>query len=90
MLYVARCRLCNFLMLSTDVSLIKELIAGHFYKSHGCSCGFVADVPLKDFEEVSIVRIRNKLTIQTLKAVVKNPHFWHTYRNQHLLAKATP
>ena len=88
MLYVVRCRLCNFLMLSVSSWMIKQRIAEHFTKSHGSDYLFVADVPLKDFEEVTIVRIRDKDTIQMLLKASKTKRFYHVYRNSKLLAQA--
>lgn len=88
MLYVVKCRLCNFLMLSVSVSTIKQQIAGHFTKSHGLDYLFVADVPLKDFEDVAVVRIRDKTAIKMLLKASKSKRFYHVYRNHRRLAEA--
>lgn len=75
-------------MLSIDVSMIKQRIAGHFTKSHRLDYGFVADVPLKDFEEVMIVRIRDKAKVEMLLKASKSKRFYHVYRNHLRLAQS--
>jgi len=92
MLYLAVCRCCNFLMVASDVGLIKELISDHAEGSHKLEMPLsVSETPIKDFEELAnIVRIRNRTDILMLKQVVKSPQFWNTFRNQQKLAKAKP
>jgi len=43
---------------------------------------------LRDFEEVLIFRVRDSLEVARIKEAVKNPKFWHSYRNHARLAKA--
>jgi len=89
MLYVGKCHLCGFLLMAEDVLAFKQKIASHFDKSHRIDFGaFVADVPLRDFEEVLIFRVRDSLEVARIKEAVKNPKFWHSYRNHARLAKA--
>ena len=89
MLYIGVCALCGFLMIAEDILAFKQEIASHFDKSHGADFGaFVSHVPLKEFEEILIVRIRNKQEIAMVKESMKNPKFWHTFRNRTALAKA--
>lgn len=76
-------------MIATDVLAFKQRIAGHFDTSHGADFGaFVSHVPLKEFEEILIFRIRDKQEIATIKESMKNPTFWHTFRNRYALAEA--
>jgi len=83
MLYLAVCRSCNFLMIASDVGLIKELISDHAERSHKLAVPlFVSHTPLKDFEELAnIVRVRNSTDILMLKQIVKSPQFWNAFRN---------
>ena len=89
MLYVGVCALCGFLVIADDVLAFKQEIATHFDKSHGSDFGaFVSHVPLKEFEQMLIVRIRDIQEIATIKESMKNPKFWHTFRNRYALALA--
>jgi len=92
MLYLAVCRSCNFLMVASDVKLIKENIADHVERSHKLAMPlFVAETPIKDFEEfANIVRITNPTDILMIKQAIKSPQFWNVFRNQVKLAKAKP
>jgi len=83
MLYLAVCRSCNFLMLSRDVGLIKELISDHAERSHKIEMPLsVSQTPLKDFEEFAkILRVKNPSDILMIKQSVKSPQFWNAFRN---------
>jgi len=83
MLYLAVCRCCNFLMVASDVGLIKELISDHAEGSHKLEMPLsVSETPIKDFEEfANIVRVRNPTDILMIKQAVKSPHFWNAFRN---------
>jgi len=83
MLCLAVCRCCNFLMVASDVGLIKELIADHAEGSHKLEMPLpVSQIPIKDFEEfANIVRVRNRTDILMLKQSVKSPQFWNAFRN---------
>jgi len=83
MLYFAVCRSCKFLMVASDVGLIKELIADHSEKSHKLELPLsVSEIPIKDFEEfANIVRVTNPTDILMLKQSVKSPQFWNAFRN---------
>jgi len=71
------------------VLALKQEIATHFDKSHKTDFGcFLSDIPLREFEDITIVRIRDKKQIVVFKEAVKNPHFWHTFRNLNVLAEA--
>jgi len=75
--------------MSEDVLDFKQKLASHFDKSHRIDFGaFVAEVPLRDFEEVHIERVRDSLEVARIKESVKSPKFWHSYRNHVKLAKA--
>ena len=89
MLYIGVCALCGFLVTSDDVLAFKQDIATHFDKSHGADFGaFVSHVPLKEFEQIFVFRIRDVQEIATIKESMKNPKFWHTFRNRYVLAEA--
>ena len=89
MLYIGVCALCGFLVIAEDILAFKQEIATHFDKSHGAEYGaFVSHVPLREFEQMLIVRIRNKQEITMVKQSMKNPKFWHTFRNRYALALA--
>ncbi len=89
MLYLGVCALCGFLMIAEDILAFKQEIATHFDKSHGSDFGaFVSHVPLKEFEQILIVRVRDSQEIATIKEAKKNPKFWHTFRNRMVLANA--
>jgi len=76
-------------VIAEDILAFKQEIASHFDKSHGTEFGaFVSHVPLKEFEEMLIYRIRNKQEIAMVKESMKNPTFWHTFRNRMVLATA--
>lgn len=81
MLYIARCKSCNFLMMSIDVLSFKQLIASHMSKSHKLDYGFVAKIPLKDFEEVNITRVQVSADNMLFREAMKSPRFWKIYRN---------
>ena len=90
MLYCGLC-ICGFLVMAEDILAFKQEIATHFDKSHGTDFGaFVSHIPLKEFEEMFIWRIRNKQRILQIKESMKNPKFWHKTRNVTIpaLAKA--
>ncbi len=89
MLYLGICDLCGFLLIAGDILAFKQEIASHFDTSHGTDYGaFVSHVPLKEFEEILIFRIRDKQEIARVKEAKKNPKFWHTFRNRYVLAEA--
>jgi hypothetical protein len=89
MLYFGICKLCGFVVHSLDVTAFKQKIADHFDKSHKLDYGcFVADIPLREFEDVRIIRIRNPVDIRSMLQAVKNPRFWHSFRNHERLAQA--
>jgi len=89
MLYVGVCALCGFLVIAGDILAFKQEIATHFDKSHGAEFGaFVSQVPLREFEQMLIVRIRDRQEIARVKESMKNPKFWHTFRNRYVLAEA--
>jgi len=89
MLYVGVCCLCGFLVIAEDILAFKQEIASHFDKSHGTDFGaFVSHVPLREFEEIFVFRIRDKQEIARVKEAKKNPKFWHTFRNRYVLAIA--
>ena len=82
MLYCGVCDLCGFLLINEDILTFKQAIATHFDKSHGTKFGaFVSHVPLKEFEEMFIWRIRDKQQILQIKESMNNPRFWHKNRN---------
>ena len=89
MLYVGVCALCGFLIIAEDILAFKQDIASHFDKSHGTDFGaFVFHVPLREFEEILIRRIRDRQEIAMVKESMKNPKMWHTFRNRMVLARA--
>ena len=89
MLYVGVCCLCGFLVIAEDILEFKQEIASHFDKSHGTDFGaFVSHVPLREFEEIFVFRIRDRQEIARVKEAKKNPKFWHTFRNRNVLARA--
>ena len=89
MLYLGVCALCGFLVIASDILAFKQEIATHFDKSHGSDFGcFVSHIPLKEFEQILIVRIRNKQRILQIKESMKNPKMWNTFRNRMVLAIA--
>jgi len=83
MLYLAVCRCCNFLMVASDVGLIKELISDHAEGSHGVEMPLLSsETPIKDFEEfANIVRVTNPADVLMIKQSVKSPQFWNAFRN---------
>ena len=89
MLYVGVCALCGFLVIAEDILSFKQEIATHFDKSHGSDFGaLVSHIPLREFEQILIVRVRNKQEITMVKESMKNKKFWHTFRNRYVLATA--
>lgn len=89
MLYIGVCDLCGFLVIASDILAFKQEIATHFDKSHGSDFGaFVSHVPLREFEQILVFRIRDKQEIARVKEAKKNPKFWHTFRNRYALAEA--
>jgi hypothetical protein len=79
MLYVGRCR-CGFVVQSEDCQAFKSLMAGHMNRSHGQDYLFVSGVPLKDFEDFTIVRLKDKQTVKLMKAVVGTRGYWKAIR----------
>jgi len=76
-------------MIAEDILAFKQEIASHFDKSHGTDFGaFVSHVPLREFEEIFVFRIRDRQEIIRVKESMKNPKFWHTFRNRMVLATA--
>ena len=93
MLYIGVCALCGFLVIAEDILAFKQEIATHFDKSHGSDFGaFVSHIPLKEFEQISIRRVRNKQEIAMVKQSINNPKTWHTFRNsnRNALARINP
>ena len=82
MLYCGVCDLCGFLLINEDILAFKQAIATHFNKSHGYDFGcFVSHIPLREFEQIFIWKIRDKQQILQIKNSMKNPNFWHKNRN---------
>lgn len=68
----------------------KQEIATHFDTSHGSDFGcFVSHIPLKEFEQIFIFRIRDRKQILLIKEAMKNPRFWNKQRNVIIPALAT-
>lgn len=89
MLYCGVCDLCGFLLIFEDIDRFKQEIGNHFDTSHGADFGcFVSHVPLREFEEMTIFRIRDKQEIARIKMDMKNPAFWNSFRNRFALAQA--
>jgi len=89
MLYLAKCRMCNHLLHSSDSHLLKQYMASHMTKSHELDYGiFVADIPLREFEHFLVVTIRNKSEANFLKSLLAQKTFWHYYRNSNRIADA--
>ena len=89
MLYLAKCRMCNQLLHSSDSHTLKHYMASHMTKSHKLDYGiFVADIPLRDFEHFLMVTIRSKSEANFIKNLLAQKTFWHFYRNFNRLAVA--
>ena len=88
MLRLAKCKTCNQLLYSSDKQTLKQLMASHLSKSHKIDYGFVAKIPLRDFEDFVVVTIRSKREADFIKNLLKQPNFWHFYRNFNRLAVA--
>ena len=89
MLYIGVCDLCGFLLIFEDIDRFKQEVATHFDTSHGADFGcFVSNIPLREFEEINIFRIRDKKEIARIKMDMKNPAFWYSFRNRFALAEA--
>jgi len=85
MLYIAQCKLCDFLTHSTDVATFKDKVATHLDK-HGFDITFPSEMRLKSDEVVTILRIRSLNITKILLDLFKTPKFWHSYRNRNKLA----
>jgi len=89
MLYLAKCRMCNHLLYSSDKQALKHYMASHMIKSHKLGYGiFVSDIPLRDFEHFLVVAIRSKSEANFIKNLLAQKTFWHFYRNFNRLADA--
>ena len=82
MLYCGLCDLCGYLLVFEDIGRFKQEIGNHFDTSHkgdfGCFC---SGIPLKEFEQIFIWKIRGKQQIMQIKEAMKNPLFWQKQRN---------
>ncbi len=90
MLYCGVCDLCGFLLIFEDIGRFKQEIGTHFDKSHnskfGCIC---SSIPLKEFEQICIYRIRDEQEIARIKMDMQNPaEFWYSFRNRFAVATA--
>ena len=82
MLYCGLCDLCGFLLIFEDIGEFKQEIANHFDESHNSDFGcFCSSLPLREFEQIFIWKIRDKKQIILTKEAMKNPRFWHKQRN---------
>lgn len=79
-LYVGRCKHCGFQVHSEDLSAFKSLMGSHLNKSHGEDYLFTSEIPLKDFENFTIARIRDTEVIATLLSVFRNRGYWKAIR----------
>ena len=79
-LYVGTCKSCGFQVHSKDFTDFKRLMATHLNTSHGQDYLFVASIPLKDFEDFTVVLIRDSETIATLLSVFHNRGYWKAIR----------
>ena len=89
MFYIAKCKECNHLLHSSDSHTLKQKMASHRSVSHKENFVFVADVPLKDFENFTITRIRNKYAETMLKKLLETKGYYKFYRNLEQLAERT-
>ena len=91
MLYIVKCKQCNYVIVSENVLNIKSAMAMHLNKSHGSDIDFVADLRLDDFiDDFAITRIRDEETILYLKMAIKTETFWDFYRNGSRYAEGLP
>jgi len=79
-LYVGTCKSCGFQVHSEDSADFKTLMATHLNTSHGQDYLFTANIPIKDFEDFTVVRIRDSETIATLLSVFHNRGYWKAIR----------
>ena len=86
MLYLGICDLCGFLLIAEDILAFKQEIAAHFDISHGVHV--ISEIRLDEFKNITIFRIRDEQKMAMVKESVKNPTFWHTFRNRYVLAEA--
>jgi len=80
MLYVGKCKECSFIVSAEDYISFKQEMATHLEKSHKLDIGFTFDIPLKDFDSFSIMRIRNNFVAVNLRVAMMTKSFWRTQR----------
>ena len=80
LLYIGKCR-CGFQVHSKDCQEFKSLMAQHLNKSHGGDYVFVSKIPLGDFEDFVISRVRDPELVYTLDAVFGNRGYWKAIRS---------
>lgn len=91
MLYLAKCKSCNHLIVSEEILDVKSGVATHLNKSHGGDIIFVVDIPLSDFKDsFTISRIRDAETIGWIKLAMKNNTFYDFFRNARRNAEGLP
>jgi hypothetical protein len=56
------------------------LMATHLNTSHRQDYLFTATIPIKDFEDFTVTRIRDSETIATLLSVFRNRGYWKAIR----------
>jgi len=79
-LYIGQCKSCGFQVHSKDCADFKRLMATHLNTSHGQDYLFIRQIPLKDFEDFTITRIRDAEMIATLLPVFHNRGYWKAIR----------
>ena len=81
MFYIGRCHRCGFIVSNADCQLFKSLMAQHMNQSHGQDYCFVHAIPLMDFEDFTIIRIRDSDTFGIpLETIFGNKGFWVAIR----------
>lgn len=63
-------------------------MASHLFGSHKIDYGFVAKIPLHDFEDFLVVTIKRESEAKLVKSLLQQPNFWHFYRNINRIAVA--
>lgn len=81
MLYVGKCRQCGFQVHSKDCLAFKSLMAQHLNTSHEGDYYLVTRIPLGDFEDFVISRVKDAELVWTLDAVFGNKGYWKAIRS---------
>lgn len=79
-LYVGQCKSCGFQVHSEDSTEFKRLMATHLNTSHRQDYLFTSKIPIKDFEDFTVTRIRDSETVATLLSVFHNRGYWKAIR----------